>query len=149
MTTNDPFQSGSDSLPGFKFTKVGDKLTGQIIDARQVPDRDLDGTVRKWNDGSDRTVWVFDVDTDGDGDADHSLWVRGNMFTAIRDALRAAAVPTVGAMIQVEHHALGTPPQKGYAAPKLFTCKAKAGPALKPKTDPFSNPAGAGDEEPF
>lgn len=140
----DPFQSGGDSLPGFKFTTVGDKLTGQIIEARQVPDRDLDGTVRKWNDGTERTVWVFDVDTDNDGVADHSLWVRGNMFTAIREALKAAGVATVGAVVQVEHHALGTPPQKGYSAPKLFTAKAKAGPPLKPKADAFTD-----SEEPF
>ena len=141
----DPFQSGGDSLPGFKFTTVGDKLTGQIIEARQVPDRDLDGSVRKWNDGTDRQVWVFDVDTDNDGEADHSLWVRGNMFSAIREALKEAAVATVGAVIQVEHHALGTPPPKGFSPPKLFTAKAKAGPPLKPKADAFTG----GDEEPF
>lgn len=140
MTTTDPFQSGGDSLPGFKFTNVGDKVTAQIIDMRQVRDLDLDGTVRKWPNGDERMVWVFDIDTDTDGVADHSLWVRGNMYTVIREALKDAGVATVGALIQLEHHDHGTPPQKGYAAPKLFRCKAKQGPPLKPKTDPFSNP---------
>jgi hypothetical protein len=145
MTLTDPFQAGGESLPGFKFASVGDKLVGQIIDARQVPDRDLDGNVRKWDNGDERTVWVFDVDTDSDGTADTSLWVRGNMYTVIRQALIDAKVPTVGALISVEHHALGDPPKKGYHAPKLFTAKAKAGPPLKPKTaDPFS---GGGDED--
>jgi len=144
MTSQDPFLDGGDSLPGFKFANVGDKLTGQIIEARQVPDRDLEGNVRKWDNGDERTVWVFDVDTDSDGTADHSLWVRGNMFTVIREALREAGVGTVGASIQVTHHALGEPPKKGYHPPKLFTAKAKAGPPIKVKVDSFVD-----DSEPF
>ncbi len=143
MTTTDPFLAGSDSLPGFKFTNVGDKLVGQITEARQVPDRDLEGNIRTWPNGDERTVWVFDVDTDSDGVADHSLWVRGNMYTVLRDAIAKAGVATVGALISVEHHALGDPPKKGYHAPKLFKAAAKAGPPLKPKTaDPF-----AGDDD--
>lgn len=136
---SDEFQSGGESLPGFKFENVGDKLTGQITAMRQVDDRDLDGNTRTWPNGDVRRVWVFDVDTDKDGVADHSLWVRGNMFTVIREALKEAGVATVGAAIQLEHHALGTPKQRGYHPPKLFTCKAKAGPPLKPKADAFTD----------
>jgi len=144
MTTTDPFLAGGDSLPGVKFANVGDTITGQIIEARQVPDRDLEGNVRKWDNGDDRTVWVFDLDTDSDGAADQSLWVRGNMFTAIKAALIEAGVSTQGAVVKVTHHALGDPPKKGYHAPKLFECKAKAGPPLRPKTaDAFT------DEAPF
>lgn len=143
--TTDAFQDGSESLPGFKFANLGDKVTGQITAMRQVKDIDLDGIQRKWPNGDDRMVWVFDLDTDEDGDADQALWVRGNMYTAIREALKAAGVPTVGAIIRVEHSELGTPPAKGMNAPKLFTCKAKAGPPLKPPTDAFSG----ADSEPF
>ena len=139
--SHDPFQEGGDSLPGIKFTDVGDKATGQIIAMRQVVDKDINGVVRKWSNGDDRMVWVFDLDTTGDGVADSSLWVRGNMYTAIREALKDAGIPTVGAMIQVTHHALGTPPSKGMNPPKLFTCKAKAGPPIKAPADPFSGPA--------
>ena len=108
--SHDPFQEGGDSLPGIKFTDVGDKATGQILAMRQVVDKDINGVVRKWSNGDDRMVWVFDLDTTGDGVADSSLWVRGNMYTAIREALKDAGIPTVGAMIQVTHYALGTPP---------------------------------------
>lgn len=146
-TTIDPFQAGGDSLPGFKFANVGDRLTGQIVDMRQVDDRDLDGNVRTWDNGDPRKVWVFDVDTNKDGDADVSLWVRGNMYTVIRDALKAAAIPTVGAMISVVHDRVGDPPKKGYHPPKLFSAQAQAGPPLKPKADPFSNPVDT--ESPF
>ena len=144
--TTDPFLDGGDSLPGIKLAEVGDKVTGQIITARQVEDRDIDGTVRTWPNGDTRSVWVFDLDTDGDGEADGSLWVRGNLFTVLRDALKAAQVPTVGAMISVTHHALGTPKVKGYHPPKLFTAKAKAGPPIKLKADAFT---GDDSEDPF
>ena len=30
MTTTDPFLAGGDSLPGFKFTNVGDKVTAAL-----------------------------------------------------------------------------------------------------------------------
>lgn len=146
-TTTDAFQSGGDSLPGFKFSEVGDKVQGQITAMRQVEDRDLDGEIRTWPNGDTRMVWVFDLDTTGTGEADTSLWVRGNMYTAIRDALKDAGIATLGAQIQVSHHALGDPPKKGYHPPKLFTAKAKAGPPLRPPTDAFSGPAD--DEEPF
>lgn len=149
-TTSDPFLAGGDSLPGFKFSDVGDKLVGQITAMRQVNDTDLDGVARTWPNGDPRMVWVFDIDTNEDGDADFSLWVRGNMYTVLRDALKDAGVPTIGAIISLTHHALGDPPKKGYHPPKLFTAKAKAGPPLKPKTDEFTAPAKPlGDEEPF
>ena len=148
--TDDPFQDGGDSLPGIKFSDVGDTVTGQIIAMRQVEDRDLDGVVRTWTNGDTRMVWVFDLDTTGTGEADSSLWVRGNMYTVIREALKAGGVPTCGAKIRLTHHALGKPPQRGYSAPKLFECVAKVGPALKAPADAFSG-AGrmADDEEPF
>lgn len=149
----DEFQSGGDSLPGVKFTNIGDKVTGQIIDARKRPDLDMDGKQRYWDEAKTqpREVWVFDLDTTGTGEADSSLWVRGNMYTVIRDALKDAGILTVGATIRVEHHALGDPPKKGYAAPKLFTAKAKAGPPLRPPVDAFSGGGGsvADEEEPF
>ena len=143
---SDPFQEGSESLPGIKFTDIGDKVTGQITAIRQARDLDINGEQRKWPNGDDRMVWVFDMDTDEDGQADHALWVRGNMYTVVREALKEANVPTVGALVRIEHHALGTPPAKGMNAPKLFTCKAKAGPPLKPKADAFSGPADDTDD---
>ena len=145
MPNTDPFQAGTDSLPALKFENVGDKHTGQITDARQVPDRDLDGNVRTWANGDPRSVWVFDVDTDNDGIADHSMWVKGNLYKVLLDALKEAGINTIGAVIQVEHHEVGIPKQKGYNGAKLFTAKAKAGPPLKPKADAFTG----GDEEPF
>jgi hypothetical protein len=76
-------------------------------------------------------VFVFDLDTDGDGHADHSLWVRGNMVTALRQALADAGLkPSDHPKVTVKFHQLGEPKSKGFAAPKLF--KAKAEPGVKP-----------------
>ena len=131
MTTTDPFLAGGDSLPAAKFPNVGDKVTGQILDARQVVDKDIDGVIQRWDNNDERKVWVFDLDTDEDGVADHTLWVKGNMYTVVREALKTANVATVGAKIRLTHHALGEPKKKGYNPPKLFTCEAKAGPPIK------------------
>jgi hypothetical protein len=143
-TSTDPFLAGGESLPGAKFENVGDKLTGQIVAMRQVPDLDLEGVQRTWPNGEPRKVWVFDICTAADGGAaDVALWVRGNIYTVIREALKEAELATVGAVIQLTHSGLGDPPKKGYHPPKLFTCKAKAGPAIKPPADSFV------DDSPF
>lgn len=144
---NDPFLSGGDSLPALKFPNVGDSHTFQIIDARQVQDRNIDGDLLTWDDGKPKMVWVFDVDTNAaGGPADASLWVKGNLYTVTREAIKTAGVGTVGAVLKVTHHALGEPRKKGYNAPKLFEAKAKAGPAIKPPADDFT---GGDESEPF
>lgn len=143
--TTDPFLDGGDSLPVLKFPDVGDSHTFQIIAARQVQDRNIDGDLLTWDDGKPRMVWVFDVDTSASGGpADASLWVKGNLYTVIREALKDAKLGTVGAVVKATHHALGEPKKKGFHAPKLFEAKAKPGPAIKPPTDAFT-----GDEEGF
>lgn len=144
--TDDPFLAGGESLPGAKFENVGDTLVGQIVSIRQTKDIDLETGVQKtWDNGDPRMVWVFDICTACDGgEADQSLWVRGNMYTATKEAIKAAGIGTVGAIIKLTHHDLGTPKKKGFKPPKLFTCQAKAGPPIKPPAaDPFANPAAA------
>lgn len=121
---HDPF-AGGDSFPSIKFATVGDTVTGQIVAAKTVEDRDIDGTVRTWPNGDPRKVIVLELDTNADGVADASLWVKGNLYTAMKEALKAAELPTVGATVKVTHHALGTPSVKGYNAPKLFTVQLK------------------------
>ena len=66
--SHDPFQEGGDSLPGIKFTDVGDKATGQIIAMRQVVDKDINGAVvtEVANDGpaADKRLQPGDVITE-------------------------------------------------------------------------------------
>lgn len=146
MTNNDPFLAGGESLPGIKFENVGDTITAQIVGLRQAKDMDVEtGLQKTWPNGDPRMVWVFDMCTAADGGpADACLWVRGNIYTVTKEAIKEAGIGTLGAVIKLTHSDLGTPPKKGLRAPKLFTCKAKAGPPIKPPAaDPFAEPAAA------
>jgi hypothetical protein len=143
---SDPFLDGGSGLPVLKFADVGDGHKFQVVDAKQQRDTDLEGNVRTWPNGDERMVWVFEVDTTCTGSpADARVFMRGNLFTVVREALKAANVGTIGAVIEAKHHALGEPTKKGYSPPKLFKARASAGPAIKPPTDDF---VGA-DEDPF
>ena len=144
--TTDPFLDGGNSLPALKFPNVGDSHTFQIIDVRERQDRSIDGDLLTWDDGKPKMVWVFDVDTTASGGpADASLFVKGNLYTVIRQALKDANVATIGAVVKATHHAVGEPKKKGFTPPKLFEAKAKPGPAIKPPSDAFTGDS----EEPF
>ena len=131
MNDLNDFVSGGSSLPSIKFVEVGDTVAGQIIDGRKLEDRAPDGTPKTWSNGDPMHVFVFDLDTTGDGIADQSLWVRGNMVKALRQAMADANVkPTDKPKITVKFAELGEPTRRGYSPPKLF--KAKAEPAPKP-----------------
>lgn len=127
----DDFTAGSASLPAVKFTEVGDTVSGQILDGRKLEDRTPAGELKTWSNGDPKHVFVFDIDTDNDGIADHALWVRGNMVTALRAALADAGLkPSDRPKITIKHHELGEPTQRGYAPPKLFKAKAEPGPTV-------------------
>ena len=120
---------GGESLPSFKFTAPGDTIRGQVCNVTKLEDRTPDGTAKKWPDGSPMHVFVFELDDDLDGKPNWSVWVRGNMVTAVREALRAAGLkPSDRPILTIKFHELGEPTRKGYAAPKLFKAKAEPGP---------------------
>jgi hypothetical protein len=62
-----------------------------------------------------------------DGKADWAVWVRGNMVTAVREAMRTAGLkPSDRPILTIKHTELGEPTKKGYSPPKLFKAKAEA-----------------------
>ncbi len=127
----DDFISNNSSLDAARFVNIGDTISGQIVDGRRLEDRTPDGTPKTWSNGDPMFVWVFDLDTTGNGQPDTALWVRGNMLTALRNALQEAGLkPSDKPRITVKHHAVGEPKSKGFAAPKLFKCKVE--PGVKP-----------------
>lgn len=139
-SNNDPFLSGGDHLPLVSW-EVGMEVEGQILEMRQVQFNDLaTGKPKTWDNGDAKKDWVFDIDTNADGNPDTSMVVNGNLYTKMREALTEAGLATVGAYVRVTHTELGTPKQKGFNPPKLFTVRAKAGPTIKPK-DAFVSPA--------
>ena len=130
----DPFLAGSSNHPAIKFANVGDTATGVITAVDERIDTDPQGAVKKWDDGTPRKVYVFTLDDNGDL---ASLWVRGQMVTAIREAAKTAGLSTViGSKLTIQHHALGEA-KKGFSAPKLYRAKFEAAPAPTAVNEPF------------
>ena len=137
----DDFMSGNgggDKLPAYKFEAIGDTISGVVTDVTKLEDRTPDGTAKTWPNGDPMHVWVFTMDTTGNGTGDTVLWVRGNMVTAIRQALADAGLkPSDRPKLTVKHHAVGEPKSKGYAPPKLYKAKAEASPKPTVELDDF------------
>lgn len=123
---SDPFMDGGGSSnPSVSFPDIGASVTGVVTTVDQRDDTKPDGTVKTWPDGKAMSVFIFTLDTD---DGPVSLWVRGNMVTAVREASRAAGLATViGSQLTVQHHALGEE-RKGFARAKLFRAKFEPAP---------------------
>ena len=119
----DPFTaSGGSGAPAVTFPEIGATFTGVVTKVDELVDKKPDGTINTWDDGKPKKVFVFTCTDDADGE-ERSLWVRGNMVKAIREAVATAGVPTViGNKIKVKHHALGEA-KKGFHAPKLYQAK--------------------------
>jgi hypothetical protein len=128
MNNADDFLGG-DSLPAFRFANPGDTIKGQLVNVTKLEDKSPDGTAKKWADGSPMHVWVFDLDENLDGKPEWAVWVRGNMVSAVREAMKAANLkPSDRPIITIKHTELGEPTRKGYAPPKLFKAKAEPAP---------------------
>lgn len=133
---DDFVQGATGGLPSFRFAAIGDSIRGQVMNVTKLEDRDPDGTIKRWDSGEAKHVWVFDLDTTSDGAADHALWVRGNLVKVLREALTTAGLkPSDQPIIEVKHHAIGEAKSRGYSAPKLY--KAKAEPAKRVTTADF------------
>lgn len=126
-TPPDPFMAASgDGNPAVKFEQVGDTVTGVITAITERNDTKPDGTINTWADGSPVKMWVFTLDTDG---TPRSLFVRGNMVRAIREAAQAASVPTlIGQQLTVQHHDMGEKKPGRFPA-KLYRAKVEPAPA--------------------
>lgn len=138
MDDSDFMSGATGGLPAYRFAAIGDSVRGQILHVTKLEDREPDGTVKRWDSGDPKHVWVFDLDTDGDGTADQALWVRGNMVKALREALATAGLkPADRPIIEVKHHAVGEVKTRGYSAPKLFKARAEAAAAPAVSADDF------------
>lgn len=125
----DEMFSGSGS-PAFKFEKIGDRLEGIIEDAEARQQRDYDtGEAKTWDDGKPMMELVLTLATDlrdpsiEDDDGSRRVFVRGQMLTALRQAVRKAKArkPERGAVVVITHSGLGEAKRKGFNQPKLFT----------------------------
>lgn len=126
--------------------EVGETFEGQVLSISELDDRKPDGTINKWDDGTPRKVWVFNVKRTGNDDME-SLWVRGNLVKVLRTAAREAKVANLeGAVIKVQRIEDGTPTQKGFNPPKLY--RAKVTPGTLPTPNSFVGAADV-EDDPF
>lgn len=117
----DDFLSSNSSAPAVRLAEVGDMVTGVVRQINKLEDKEINGDIRRWPNGDPKHVYVFTLDVAGE---DQSLWVRGQMVTAIREAAATANVKNlIGCKLTVKHTALGEVKQKGYNAPKLYKAK--------------------------
>lgn len=133
----DPFMDGG-SAPGLKFETVGDVRSIVVRKVEERVDKEPTGAIRTWDDGSPKKVYVFSGE-DASGEP-VSLWVRGNLVTAIREATTKAGLASViDTKVTVKFDSLGTPPKPGLNAPKLFLAKVEKAAArtLAPDEEPF------------
>jgi hypothetical protein len=123
---NDFLASGG--IPGAKFDAIGDKVKGVVVASQVVAQKDFEtGAVERWEDGTEKKQVIVDLQTevrDSKIDSDDGmrrLYCKANLLTALRTALRAAGAPLEnGGELEVEYTADGTPPKKGFSAPKLY-----------------------------
>lgn len=143
----DDFMGGGSKYPNLAFPNRGDTALGIVdrVDKRQ--DSTPDGTLKTWKNGDPMFVYIFEMRDPGSGEVSN-LWVRGNMVTAIREAVREAGKSSpLGTLLRVQYHADGEPTQRGYAPPKLFRARCEPAPAnAAPRREPDPAPSAPKDD---
>jgi hypothetical protein len=141
----DPFMDQG-SAEAIKFETVGQIHSIIVRRVEQKVDVDMaSGLPKTWPNGDPKHVFVFNGEVDGEP---RSLWVRGNMVKAIREATVKAGLSTViDTKVTIKFSELGEATQRGFSPPKLFVAKVeKVAPAVVTEAFPNSQ---FEDEESF
>ena len=132
---------GTETRMGLQFPKIGTEYKGcTVLGWTHEEQKDMDGETKTWADGKpkmqvvvklqvpgiekvgkyDRNTETWDLVEDDEGV--RYLFCAGGLFTAMREALKAAKVktPAEGAMIDVKFASVGKPSQAGWNAPKKY-----------------------------
>lgn len=109
----------SQTFPAVKFSEIGQTVIISVESVERKNDTAPNGDQKTWPNGDPMFVYVFTGDVDGEI---MSLWVRGNLVSAIREAVKLAKITTViGAELTITFSGEGTPPSRGMNPPKLYT----------------------------
>jgi hypothetical protein len=121
--------------PAAKFPSIGTTIKGIVESSVVSQQTDIStGKPKCWDDGNPRMQIVITLATDErdvaiDNDDGHRrLFVKGQMLTALKDALRTAGVtaPEVGATLAVQYREDGEQKTAGFSAPKLYGAQYKS-----------------------
>lgn len=131
MTSVEDFLS-TGGAPVAKFPTPGTTVKGTVESAVVSQQTDIDGTPKTWDDGNPRMQIVVTLQTDertlDDDDGKRRVFVKGQMLTALKDALRVAGAksPEVGGTLAIQYKEDGEQKRAGFNAPKIYVAKYKA-----------------------
>jgi hypothetical protein len=123
---NDFLEGGG--IPSAPFDNIGDSWEGTIMRLEKQQGRDLETKeLQTWDDGTPKFIVLIDIQTNvrnpdiaGD-DGTRRLYVRGNMLTAIRGAMRQSqAKLRTGGHLKVTYVRNGDQTRRGLNPPKLY-----------------------------
>lgn len=151
MTDVNDFLTGSSSPAiSWKDATPGAVVTGKVITSEVVAVRDMQGAIKRWEDGNEQKqlcVTLHNAEwADPDNpDGERRLFAKGSkkaesksMLAAVIEALRKVdAKLEAGGTLTVRYLGEGEPSQRGFNPPKQFAAKYE-----KPAFDPS-------DEEPW
>ena len=118
----------------FKFENLNDVAKGTIESLELQQQRGFEnGEPLFWDDAKTqpkmhlRVVLETDLRDSDDDDGRRAIYVRGQMQSAVRDAIKAAGVDKIeeGGILAVQWHANGDPPKKGLNPVKLYKAQYK------------------------
>lgn len=113
--------------PTAQFPTIGTTVKGKVTDAFKRQSIDFKTKeVERWPNGDPKDELVVTIDTGVEDDSGNTLrrfYCSGNMFTAVRNAIRETTGRIeVGGTLAVQFYAEGEP-QKGLNPPKLYKAK--------------------------
>lgn len=132
MTTVEDFLS-SGGAPAAKFPTPGTTIKGTVESAVVSQQTDIDGSLKTWDDGNPRMQIVVTLATDErddtieNDDGSRRVFVKGQMLTAFKDALRTAGAkaPEVGGTLAIQYKEDGEQKRAGFNAPKIYVAQYK------------------------
>ena len=111
-----------------KFATIGAAVRGRIVSAEVQDQKDMDGNVRVWADGTPRKQLKIVLATDEHGpddDGTRAVYAKGQMLTAVREAIRAAGQSRmeVGGELAVRYERDEPSEKRGYNPTKIYRCQ--------------------------
>jgi hypothetical protein len=110
-----------------KFPEIGTSYAGEVLDVRVTDQTNFDtGAVETWADGRPKKMLIVSLQTkiqeDDDDDGVRTIYAKGGIYTAIRDAVRKTGIAP-GGKLAVKYDSNGTPSKKGFNPPKIYKAR--------------------------
>lgn len=115
-----------------KFDVIGSTCKGTIESLELLQQTDFEsGAPLFWDDAKTqakmqlRIILATDERDGDDDDGRRSVWAKGQLQVAIRDAIKTAGADKIeeGGTLAVQYSADGEPPKRGMNAPKIYKAK--------------------------